>query len=303
MTAFRLGINTCFAVKRWAEPSSWAAIVRDRLGLELVQHSLDLVALDGPEELWADQARAVADACADRGIEMHSTFTGLAAYSSNLLLHPDGAARDWAERWYERAIAFTAAAGGRATGGHVGALTVDDARDPARRDARLRELRERLARLARRARAEGLEALFVENLASAREPSTMAGVEALLTEGSDEAVPIVLCLDVGHQCVPGTSGDERDPYAWLRTMGARAPVVQLQQSDELGDHHWPFTARTDPSGRIDPGRVLDQLEASGAEAVALVFEIIPPFEQDDDEVLDDLRTSVERWRAALVGRG
>ena len=38
----RLGINTCFAVKRWPRPEDWAPVVRDRLGLELVQHSLDL---------------------------------------------------------------------------------------------------------------------------------------------------------------------------------------------------------------------------------------------------------------------
>ena len=30
-----LGINTCFAVKRWPTPADWAPIVRDRLGLRL----------------------------------------------------------------------------------------------------------------------------------------------------------------------------------------------------------------------------------------------------------------------------
>ncbi len=39
----QLGINTCFAVKRWPRPADWAPIVRDTLGLDLVQVSLDLV--------------------------------------------------------------------------------------------------------------------------------------------------------------------------------------------------------------------------------------------------------------------
>ena len=39
----RLGINTCFAVKRWPRPEDWVPVVRDRLGLRLVQHSFDLV--------------------------------------------------------------------------------------------------------------------------------------------------------------------------------------------------------------------------------------------------------------------
>jgi hypothetical protein len=99
--------------------------------------------------------------------------------------------------------------------------------------------------------------------------------------------------------VPGTAGPDRDPYAWLERLGARAPVVQLQQSDGMADHHSPFTAQTNATGIIEAGRVLAALDASGAAEVALILEIIPPFEQDDDQVLDDLRQSVEYWRAGL----
>ena len=38
----RLGINDCFAVKRWPTAEDWGPIVRDRLGLTVVQHSFDL---------------------------------------------------------------------------------------------------------------------------------------------------------------------------------------------------------------------------------------------------------------------
>ena len=94
MTTYRLGINTCFAVKRWPQPERWAALVRDELGLDLVQHGLDLVDLDAPPGEVAGQAEQVRAACAAAGLTLHSTFTGLAAYSSNLLLHPDPAARE-----------------------------------------------------------------------------------------------------------------------------------------------------------------------------------------------------------------
>ena len=50
------GINTCFAVKRWPMPDDWAPIVRDRLGLPLVQHSLDLVDLHVSAERLEAQA-------------------------------------------------------------------------------------------------------------------------------------------------------------------------------------------------------------------------------------------------------
>jgi hypothetical protein len=131
----------------------------------------------------------------------------------------------------------------------------------------------------------------------------MAMVRDLLTGGDDGHVPIRLCLDVGHMCVPGTSGPDRDPYSWLRDLGRAAPVIQLQQSDPDGDHHWPFTAQRNAVGRIDADRVLAALDQGGVDETALVVEVIPAFEQDDAGVLDDLAASVDYWREALVRCG
>jgi sugar phosphate isomerase/epimerase len=302
MTAFRLGINTCFAVKRWPRPRDWAAIVRDELGLDLVQHCLDLTDLDADEQEARGQAAELRRACQDGGLSLHSTFTGLAAYSANLLLHPEPIRRHRALDWYRRAIDFSAAAGARSTGGHVGAYSVPDWHDPVRRDELWRGLQSALDHLAHYARAAGLSSLMVENLAAAREPSSIAGIRSLLSPGDDSRVPVVACLDVGHQCVPGATGEETDPYAWLRLLGGLAPVVQLQQSDAIADHHWPFTAEANRAGRIEAGNVLQAIEASGAHEVALILEIIHPFEADDDRVIDDLRTSAEYWRRALAGQ-
>jgi D-erythrulose 1-phosphate 3-epimerase len=298
---YTLGINTCFAVKRWPEPERWAEIVAGELGLGMVQHSLDLVDLEADAPV-REQAEAVAAACAARGIAVHSTFTGLGAYGRNLLLDPDPVQRRRAAAWFRRAVDFTAASGGRATGGHVGAFSVADWRDATRRGELWDGLRADLGELAAYAGECGLEAFLFENMAARREPSTIADAQALLAPAADGRAAIALCLDVGHQCVVGTSGDDRDPYAWLRRLGARSPVVHLQQSDDEADHHWPFTAERNAQGRIDAGRVLDALDASGAVEVALVLEVIPSFEQDDDLVLAELAESAEHWREALATR-
>jgi D-erythrulose 1-phosphate 3-epimerase len=301
MTTYTLGVNTSFAVKRWPEPEAWAAIVRDRLGLRLVQHSLDLVELAGSSAASRRaEAKRVREACGRFGLNLHSTFTGLAAYSFNLLLDPDASRREHAERWYRMAIQFTAAVGGRATGGHVGAFSVSDWRDAKTRRARERQLVASLRRLASAARTAGLQEFYVENLASAREPSTMEGVSRLLKQGDPSHVPIVLCLDVGHQCVPGTEGADRDPYAWLERFGAMAPVVQLQQSDADADHHWPFTPAYNVRGRIDGEHVLQALDRSGASEVQLILEIIPPFEQEDELVLSEMAISAAYWQEAIA---
>ncbi|MEI7743256.1 MAG: TIM barrel protein [Chloroflexota bacterium] len=293
----RLGINTCFAVKRWPQAEAWAPIVADRLGLRLVQHSFDLVTRD------VDDPAALRRVCDGHGLELASTFTGLAAYSANLLLDPRSEARQAAEAWFTWAIGWTAAAGATATGGHVGAFSVAGWRDPVTRAARWSGLQDALARLATTARTAGLEQLVIENLAVAREPSTMAMVHDLVTDGDAARVPVGLCLDTGHMCVVGTEGDERDPYAWLRAMAPVTAMLQLQQSDAEGDHHWPFTAARNAQGRVDADRVIDALGEGGVEQMDAYLEVIPSFEQDDDEVLDDLEASVDHWREALARRG
>jgi len=97
-------------------------------------------------------------------------------------------------------------------------------------------------------------------------------------------------------CVPETEGEERDPYAWLRRLGPRSAVIQIQQGDAFGDRHWPFTAEHDEVGRIHPSRVLEAL--GHASTVPLVFEVIPAFEAPDGATIADLVESVRRWREA-----
>ena len=229
----QLGINTCFAVKRWPRPMDWAPIVRDRLGLDLVQVSLDLIDLARDDESMARAVDEHGEAADRYGIRIHSVFTGIAGYSSNLLLHPNERERDAAERWYERAIDFTARLAAESVGGHVGAYSVPDWADASRRTVLWEELRVRLGRLASVARNHGLQGFLIENLAARREPSTMSDIESLITDGDEGHVPLQLCLDVGHMCVPDTEGKERDPLAWLGRLGARAAVIQIRTDRRL----------------------------------------------------------------------
>jgi len=128
----------------------------------------------------------------------------------------------------------------------------------------------------------------------------MSDFDNLLAPATDGRAAVTLCLDIGHQCVPGTEGDEADPYAWLTKLGREASVVHLQQSDADGDHHWPFTASLNERGRIRAPRVLRALRESGADEVTLILEIIPPFEADDRRVLDELQESVAYWQQAIT---
>jgi sugar phosphate isomerase/epimerase len=296
---FRLGINTCFASKRWPRPEDWAAVVRNDLGLDLVELSADLLeGIDVPGERSLTIARTRA-ALGDQGLVAETTFTGLNAFGSNLLMHPEPKRRAAGVAWYRNLVDVTAELGAVATGGHVGTMSVPDWLEPKRRATRMADLRESLAEIADDARRAGLAFLMLENLPSPREPSTFAWIDELVGNGDDAHVPWRLCYDVGHTCTPGATEAELDPYAWPGRFAGRIAEVQLQQTDGRGDHHWQFTAERNTAGIIDATKLLGTLESTMSGDTRLILEIIPPGEQSDDEVLAELKESVGYWRKAI----
>jgi sugar phosphate isomerase/epimerase len=299
--AIHLGVNTCFAVKRWPEPPEWARLCVDELGVDRCQVSLDLIdpALD--RRATSEYADAVRHAAARSGLQLHSTFTGLAGYSSSQLLHPSPRLRTAARRWFERAVDLTARMGVAGTGGFVGAFSVQDAGDASRRRALLIGYRDALRRLADHAAGRGLEFLLFENMAVPREfghcIEEAHEIEAM-TAGT--AVPWRLCLDVGHPCALHTGTRSDDPLAWLAERWEQVPVVQVQQANRDGDFHWPFTDARNTVGLVDASEVVAALRRWDADDIEVFLEVIHPFEADDAQVLDDLRASVEHWSAAIA---
>ena len=300
MTDFVLGMNTCFAVKRWPEPDEWARIVAEEFGLTTVQFSFDLMdprAGAGVVASYIDHTRI---ACARHGISIHSTFTGFLPFMQNLLLHPEPAFREDARAGFNAAIDVTARMKVAHTGGYFGALSMKDVTDAARRQERMDFWLDGLRELAQEAKDKGLESLLVEHMAGWREPPTGIG-EALALASMKTAVPLRIAIDLGHMVVKGREGDDLDPYAWLRKVGPKAGVFHLQQSNDKYDMHQAFTPETNKTGRIDPRRAIEAIKASGAEKAVLMFEIIHACEEDEKRVLADIKGSVDQWRAALKG--
>jgi sugar phosphate isomerase/epimerase len=298
----KLGINAAFAIKRWPEPSAWLGLVRDHLGLDLVQFSLDQVDPRGQPSTVFREAGRIRRAAERAGVTIHSAQAGLAGYSFNLLLHPDPALREDGLQWCEAAIRLAAAVGAKGFGGPLGALSARDAAIPARREYLLAWEIEAVGRMSEVARAEGLEFLLWEPTPLGREfPSTIGDTRVFL-ERVDPivAVPMTLCLDVGHACMPDATGEDADPYAWIRHLGCRASVIHLQQTDGRGDRHWPFTPAYQPQGIVTRDRVSAAVRDGQCEDVPLVLEIFHPFEARDDQVVDDLRASASYWRGHVT---
>jgi D-erythrulose 1-phosphate 3-epimerase len=291
------GVNLAIATKRMPEPEAWASFVRERLGLDLVQFSYDLLDPWWPAAVRDAQADRVRRAAAESGIRIHSAQIGFAGYSYNMLLGPDRDLRGVAEEWWRRAIDVAAAIGARAMGGPLGAMSLASAARPAEREARREELLETMVRLCDHAAASGLEALLVEPTPLRRElPSTLEEARAFVLDLEGRtAVPVVYVLDVGHAMYQPLYGARAPLEPWLDALASHLGVLHLQNTDFQSDSHWGWP---DTRGRFDVGAFAHVI-ADRAIDVPVVLEVVHPFELDDDEMLEHVVSSVAHCREAL----
>jgi len=285
------GVNLSFCVKRWVTPELWAPLVREDLGLDLVQFSFDLVDPAWPDVLLDRLAGDLRKHARAHGLTIHSAFIGLAHYTFNQLLHPDPEVRDVAEAWMKRAYRFAASAGIARVGGPLGAVA-------SRRDGREAEqlsavdyedLIARMHRLAGSARAEGVSELYVEPTPMRREwPWTVDQALKMADDVKGAEIPWKFCLDWGHGTFEPLYGRYRAGMeAWCAALGDRIGVIHIQQTDFQYDRHWDFTE----SGRVDPAAAAALQRANGLAATPVFLEVFYPFERDDSSVIDAVKRS------------
>lgn len=297
----RFGLNLSFCVKRWVTPALWAPLVREDLGVDLVQLSFDLVDPMWPDALLDRQAEAIRRETAANDVTVHSAFIGLAHYTYNQLLHPDPAVRDVAEAWLGRAYRFAALAGIPSVGGPLGAIAARrDAREADAIDAAdYADLLARMHRLAEVAKGHGLIELYVEPTPLRREwPSTIAQAEQMMADVRGAALPWRYCVDWGHATFEPLYGRYRAGMeGWLTALGDDIGMLHIQQTDGQYDRHWDFTK----GGIVEPATAAALLARTGHGDKPVFLEVFYPFERDDASVLEAVRRSVAVLEPAFAG--
>jgi sugar phosphate isomerase/epimerase len=295
-----LGVNLSFCVKRWVTPEIWAPLVRQDLGIDLVQFSFDLVDPTWPDDLLASLAGDIRRHADAEGLALHSAFIGLAHYTFNQLLHPDPRVRDVAETWLRRAYRFAASIGVVRVGGPLGAIA-------SRRDGReadslppseYEDLIVRLHRLATFAKTEGIVELYIEPTPMRREwPWTVEQALRMAVDLRSSAVPWKFCLDWGHGTFEPLYGRYRAGMAdWFAALGRDVGVIHVQQTDFQYDRHWDFTE----TGRIEPAAAAALQRGQGLAEVPVFLEVFYPFERDDASVLDAVKRSLALLKPAFA---
>lgn len=296
MSEFRFGINLGFATKRWPEPEAWTALVKESLGLDLVQFSFDLLDPWWPEADRRLLAHKTQRAAAAAGITIHSAFVGLASYTYNGLLHPEPAGHRAGLEWWRRAIDLAAELGAGAIGGPLGGLSVNSS--PAERARLYQRLLEDVRSITEWAAAAGLQELLVEPTPLAREiPCQIADSQQLLADlRGATATPVRYVLDIGHALYQPLYGPDAALAPWLDALGAQIGIFHLQNTDFQSDSHWGWP---DARGHFDVAGFAALLRRAHLTAAPIFLEVFYPFEMTDAALLQNIELSVSHCRSQL----
>jgi D-erythrulose 1-phosphate 3-epimerase len=291
-----LGFDLNCFTNRYVEPEAWTDLVA-ACGVHVVQFNFDLIDFTLPWRIQARLTEQTRACCAARQIRVKCAFGGH-NHHQNYLGHPDNEVALAYEDYYRRMADVTAALGGEGFGTCFAITTVAVQRDPQRRAEVLERAVESYFRIAEHARGAGLQYLLYEMTSVPRETcATFAENDAILARLAHAAVPMRLCLDVGHRNQEVAGHPETDPYAWIRRYGRVAPLIHIQQCNADGSHHWPFTPPYNAKGDIQPERVLQAVADSGAQhEILLALEIRHrAYYPDEYSLEENLRRSVSYW--------
>lgn len=296
MNHIYLGFNCNCFTNRYDEPEDWTSICR-QLGIKHVMFNIDLI---DPYWSWDTQKKfcdRTLDACAKNGIQIFASFGGHHGHQ-HYLGHPDDDARAEAEEFFKRAIRQSAYLGAKSFGTCFGIQTVRTNSDPTLRAALLQKTIDSYHRLAEYGAEAGLEALAYEMTSIDRETcATFSENDYVLDKCSDMAIPLRVCLDMGHRNRGGLP-EEADHLAWIRRYGKVCDVIDCQQTNLESSCHWPFTPENNSKGIIRGDEIVQAIADSGArQDILLSFELrCAAYHPQEDRFLSNLEQSVAYWR-------
>ena len=295
MTCIALGFNCNCFTNRFEEPEEWTRLCRE-MGVHKVMFNIDLVDPYWPWDLQRKLCDRTLEACTRNGVAIVCSFGGHHGHQ-HYLGHPDPLCRREAEKFFRRAIRQTAYLGGRSFGTCFAIQSVRTHQDPALREEIMESAFDSYSRLAAYAAELGLTSLSYEMTSVGRETcATFAENDRVLARGMEMAIPLRVCLDLGHRNLHG-SAEEADHLAWIRRYGSRSTVIDCQQTDAKSSTHWPFTEEYNRRGVVRGEEVIRAIQDSGAKEILLAFEIrIAAFHPQEYAYGRSLEESVMYWR-------
>lgn len=292
ITENNLGVNLGFANNRFPEPEVWTRIVDDYLDIHNVQFVADILnpmLKQYDEKYFNEQVAKTVKCIEERNINvtsmMTSSFTRVNHFS-----HPDKGYREIWFNWFCDFLKMGQEFGAKSAGSHFGILTTESLPEY---DKYYNMTVEYWYRLAEVAKNMGYEYLFVEPMSVDREfGNTIEKTKTLLSDLDGAAIPIKLCLDLGHAPHPNC----RIYQEWLKKFVGDSPIIHLQQTVMNSSNHSPFTEEFNKTGIIKAEEVLDILNKNNSNADLILELSFREKHEVEPTVIDGLVQSVEYWK-------
>ena len=304
MVEIFLGTDLSFGLKMWPETDRWLNIVKNYLGLDVIEFNSDFLdPLFNDTNEYMEVAKEIYQACKENNIEINNYFTGEMTHCVNFITHPDERLRKGGIKWCKGAIDIASTMGARAIGSNFNNIPSYIRNDKFLYKKTIDYLMSTLSDLTRYSKEKNLKFLLWEQMYSPSEvPYTIEQTKKYFEKlNSISSLPVKLVIDVGHACCQNFKHleDDADPYRWIEECGYLAEVIHLQQTDGLASRHWPFTKEYNKKGIIFPELILKSIEKADIDKIYLIFEIFFPLEVNEKTVLSEMVETVKYWRKFL----
>lgn len=198
-----IGIDNCFALKRWITPSEWGRVIRE-MGMRYVEGVADLEVepLLTPKSVHDDWIDAVNEQRAKHGIEVVMMYSNDSTYDTAGMAHPDHRIRDhYVEQWFGEYARITGAIGAD-LGYFVHGVPEEILYDPIRYAEMGKNVYDSMTRVGELARMHGVKKVALEQMYTPHQPPfTIESMRRLMQQTlKDGHYPLYLTEDVGHHC-------------------------------------------------------------------------------------------------------
>lgn len=302
-----LGTDICFALKRWPNPDEWIDIVKNELGLTMIEFDSDFLDPLYNRSCYREVAREIKELLVDNGVHIHNYFTGDITHSVNFLTHPDDRLKKDSFDWCVGAIEIASLLGAKGLGANFNNIPYSSRKDLRKYVGTIKTLLKDILELSKKSKEKDLEFLMWEQMYAPSEmPYRINQARGYINYlNSKSEIPIKLVIDLGHMCCMDFKHTRKDlnPYKWLVELADHIGVVHLQQTTQLKSHHWPFTEKYNKKGIIDPKKVLEALYSTNLSEVNLIFEIFFPINVKDSTVISEMKQTVQMWKNNISSLG
>ena len=232
-----IGIDNCFALKRWVTPSEWARVIRE-MGMRYVEGvaDLEIEPLLTPKVCHDQWIEEVNEQKAKHGVEVVMMYSNDSTYDTVGMAHPDSRIREhYVENWFGEFMRISGAIGAD-VGYFAHGVPEEILYNKTRYGQMQQDVYHSMMRVGELAKENGVKHVALEQMYTPHQPPfTIESIRRLMQQTlKDGNYPLYVTEDVGHHCpfylrptektlVKGFARYRKDGYIplWLGSLEAQ----------------------------------------------------------------------------------